>query len=80
MSKGNLVLRSNGIREMLRSQDLLTVCEQYANQMGASLGDGYSVSTYIGPNRCNASVHAVSEKAQQDTMDNNTMLKAGGSV
>lgn len=73
-----LVLRSDGIREMLKSQEILDVCVQYANQMGASLGDGYEVSEYTGANRVNASVRAVSDAAKRDTLENNTLLKAGG--
>lgn len=65
---------------MLTSQELLDVCKQYAEEMGSTLGDGYEVSTYVGPNRCNASVHAVTQQAQQDTLDTNNMLKAGGSA
>lgn len=73
-----LVLRSDGIREMLKSQEILDVCVQYANQMGANLGDGYEVSEYTGPTRVNASVRAVSDAAKRDTLENNTLLKAGG--
>ena len=73
-----LVLRSDGIREMLKSQEILDVCVQYANQMGASLGDGYEVSEYTGTNRVNASVSAVSDAAKRDTLENNSLLKAGG--
>lgn len=73
-----LVLRSDGIREMLKSQEILGVCVQYANQMGTQLGEGYEVSEYIGANRANASVRAVSDAAKQDVLDNNSLLKAGG--
>ena len=73
-----LVLRSDGIREMLKSQEILDVCVQYANQMGANLGEGYEVSEYTGANRVNASVSAVSDAAKRDTLENNSLLKAGG--
>ena len=73
-----LVLRRDGIKEMLRSQEMLSICVQYANQMGGTLGDGYEVSEYVGANRVNASVRAVSERAQRDVLENNSLLKAGG--
>ena len=73
-----LVLRSEGVREMLRSDEILGVCVQYANQMGTSLGNGYEVSEYVGVNRANASVRAVSDEAKRDVLDNNSLLKAGG--
>jgi hypothetical protein len=46
--------------------------------MGASLGEGYEVSEYVGTNRVNVSVHAVSDRAKKDNLDNNSMLKAVG--
>lgn len=73
---GKLVLRSEGVKEMLRSQEILDVCVQHATSMGAKLGEGYEVSPYVGKNRVNASVRAVSETARKDTLDNNSLLKA----
>lgn len=73
-----LVLNKEGVREMLTSKELLEVCVKYANQMGAKLGEGYEVSEYTGKNRVNASVRAVSDAAKRDTLENNTLLKAGG--
>lgn len=78
MSNVTIKLRSEGVRELLRSPEMLEVCRQYAEDMGSKLGSGYEVSTYTGTNRVNASVHAVSSAAKQDNLDNNTMLKAVG--
>ena len=71
-----LVLRKEGVREMLKSEEILEVCVKYAEQKGASLGEGYEVSKWTkGKNRVNASVRAVSEKAKKDVLDNNSLLK-----
>lgn len=70
-----LKLRSKGIREMLRSDEILEVCVKYAEQKGASLGDGYEISRYTGKNRVNASVRAKSEKAKRDVLEKNSLLK-----
>lgn len=76
MANGKLVLRKNEVKAMLQSQELLEVCMQHAERVGAGLGEGYEVSPYVGKTRVNASVRAVSDKAKQDTLDNNTLLKA----
>ena len=39
-------------------------------------GTGYTVSTYTGRSRVNASVGATSEEALRDNYENNTLLKA----
>lgn len=77
-NKVTIKLNSEGVRSLLRSEEMLTVCEQYANQVGARLGSGYEVSTYVGTNRVNASVTAVSDSAKKDNLDNNSLLKAVG--
>lgn len=78
MSNVTIKLNRDGVRELLRSSEMMEVCRQYAEQMGSKLGSGYEVSTYTGVNRVNASVHAVSDQAKQDNLNNNSMLKAMG--
>ena len=39
-------------------------------------GDGYEMTTHVGKNRVNASVHAKTIKARKDNSKNNTLLKA----
>lgn len=73
---GKLVLNSDGIRAMLTSPEMMSVCRSYAEDINATMGDGYEVSEYTGANRVNVSVHAVSEAAKQDNLDNNSLLKA----
>ena len=71
-----LVLRKEGVREMLKSQEILDVCVHYAEQKGAALGEGYVISKWTkGKNRVNASVRAASEKAKRDVLDTNSLLK-----
>lgn len=77
MSKGEFVLNKEGVREMLRSDEIKAVCRKYAENMAESLGTAdYGVSDYKGKNRVNVSLRAKSKKAAQDNLDNNTMLKA----
>lgn len=76
MSKVKFVLNRNGVRELLRSSEMMNVCSQYANQAVSSLGAGYEVNTFVGKNRVNAEVAAVSASARRENMENNTILKA----
>jgi hypothetical protein len=71
-------LRSDGVRALLKSSEVMAECRSHAESMGASLGEGYEVSEYVGTNRVNVSVHAVSDRAKKDNLDNNSMLKAVG--
>lgn len=76
MSKVRIELNPAGVREFLRSDDMMAVCRDHANDTVASLGDGYEVNTYTGRNRVNAEVAAVSYAAKKDNLENNTILRA----
>ena len=76
MSKTKFKLNYAGVGELLKSADMMAICEEYANAIQARCGDGYEVSTYVGKSRVNASVAATSFEARKDNLDNNTLLKA----
>lgn len=76
MSKVRIELNSAGIRELLLSDEVESLCESKANEVMARAGDGYEVTTYKGKNRANASVHVATDKAYRDNLKNNTLLKA----
>lgn len=76
--KGTLKLRSKGIRDMLRSDELKNFCKNQAEIAASRAGDGYGVSTYTGKTRVNASVRAVTKEAYKDNLNNNTLMKAVG--
>lgn len=78
MANVTIKLNSEGVRELLRSAEVMAECRSHADEMGATLGEGYEVSEYIGTNRVNVSVSAVSQSAKQDNLDNNSLLKAVG--
>lgn len=78
MANITIKLNSEGVRELLRSAEVMAECRSHADEMGATLGEGYEVSEYIGTNRVNVSVTAVSQSAKQDNLDNNSLLKAVG--
>ena len=69
-------LNRSGVRELLRSDELMAECSNHAKRIQNRCGDGYEMTTHVGKNRVNASVHAKTIKARKDNSKNNTLLKA----
>lgn len=69
-------LNKDGVRELLQSDEMMSVCLEYANNAMNSLGSGYEVTSVVGSNRVNAEVAAVSYSAKKDNSENNSILKA----
>lgn len=80
MTKLKVVLNTSGVRELLQSSEMMSICEEHAMAIQQQAGDGYEVSKYKGKNRVNVSVKAITNEAIQDNLDNNTLLKAVGKV
>lgn len=77
MSKVEFELVSEGIVELLKSPEILSVCEEYANNALQKLGAGYVSDSYArGKSRVNVSVRAESRKAIAENSEHNTILKA----
>lgn len=76
MSKVRIELNHDGIRALLRSEEMKAAIEGEALRVQSKLGEGYEVSSYTGPGRVNASVSAVTAEAKRDNLQNNTILKA----
>ena len=69
-------LNRSGVRELLRSDELMAECSKHAKRIQNRCGYGYEMTTHVGKNRVNASVHAKTIKARKDNSKNNTLLKA----
>lgn len=76
MANVKFKLNRAGVRELLRSGEMMAICSSYANAALGRLGDGYEVSTYTGKNRVNAEVKAVTYKARAENLRDNSILKA----
>ena len=74
MSDFAFELNAEGVRELLTSPEMAAVCEEFANAVKNSYGDGAEVSVYTGVNRVNASVY------QPAGRFDNKLLKAVGEV
>ena len=76
MAKLKFELNRDGVRNLLRSKEMMDICSEYANNALGRLGDGYEVSTYSGTNRVNAEVYAETYAAKRENLKSNTILKA----
>lgn len=76
MAKTKIVLNSAGIRELLKSQEMLQICEEHASAIQDRCGDGYECDSFVGKTRVNAMVFADTYQAMADNAKNNTILKA----
>lgn len=75
-NKVKFQLNRAGVRELMKSPEMMEVCRNYAESAVNRLGDGYETSTYVGKNRVNAEVKAVTYQAAADNLRNNSILKA----
>lgn len=78
MAKVKIELNRDGVRQLLRSQEMQDICKQEAQTIANSCGDGYGVDSYTGKTRCNAMVWADTWEAKRDNLENNTLIKAVG--
>lgn len=78
MADFRVELNSDGVRELLQSSEMASICQSLAQGIAGRAGTGYEVSVYTGKTRVNASVHAATEEAWKDNLKNNTLLKAVG--
>ena len=76
MAKVTIKLNRDGVGELLHSNEVRRLCEDYANKAVGRLGDGYCADTRNAQTRVYATVFAQTSKAKKDNLKNNTILKA----
>lgn len=76
MAKVRVELNREGVRELLRSQEMMNICSEYANNALNNLGNGYEVTTHTGSNRVNAEIAAVTYAAKSENLKTNSIVKA----
>lgn len=76
MAKAKFILNRSGVRNLLKSDEMATVCSRYAKDIAMRAGEGYTSDVYVGRSRVNAGVKADSIRAKRDNIKNNTLLKA----
>lgn len=78
MSKIEIELNSAGIRELLRSQEIMDELQSAADGIRAKLGDKFETEQFVGAGRANVSVYTTDAAAIEDNKQTNAMLKAMG--
>lgn len=81
MAKVKFKLDLAGLNQLMKSGEMQAVLNSAANQIAAAAGDGFEVErahpiSFVGI----AAVHAETPAARRDNSENNTLLKAAGSV
>lgn len=78
MSKVKIELDKAGMRELLRSQEIMETLREPAESVRAQLGDKFQTESYTGKGRVNISVYTTDPAAIRDNERNNTILKGMG--
>lgn len=68
-------LNSQGVRALLRSQEIYDHIESMTKNVRDKCGDGYESSVVVGKNRVIGSVITATSGAIKDNSNNNTLLK-----
>lgn len=76
MSKMKFTLNRQGVRELMKSQEMQTILSNEAKRVREICGEGFEQDLYIGRNRANAMVKAVSRSAKKRNLNENILLKA----
>ena len=74
MAKFKFELNREGVRALLQSKEMQDGLVQYAKSVQNRAGEGYNV--YVGRNRANVSVQTSNDKAVQDNLEKNTLLRS----
>ena len=69
-------LNSAGIRELMKSTEIKSVCREKALQVLSMSGQGYDMGERHYPSRTGFAVYPVTAKAYYDNLKNNTLVKA----
>ena len=80
MNNLKVVLNTQGVRELLESDEMLAVCQEHAEEIAKRCGDGYASGYFKGTDRWKSTVYADSQEARKDNSKNNTIVKAVGSL
>lgn len=67
-------LNRDGVRQLMQSSEMQAVLKTYATSIQNRAGEGYDV--YVGKTRANVSVRTRDDKAVQDNLEKNTLLRS----
>lgn len=75
MSKVVFTLNRNGVRELLQSEEMQAVIDQYASAKVSEAGEGYAYDVKVGQSRTYANIYPETDAAKADNLTNNTLEK-----
>lgn len=75
MANVKIVLNKSGVRELLKSSEMQSACQEQANAIMQRAGDGYVAEARNYPERSGYAVRTDSAEAYYDNLNNNTLLK-----
>ena len=78
MAKIKIELNRQGVRALMKSDEMAAMLNGHGARVLARLGSGYGMDAYNGLNRRNVSVFAESADAIAENLRYNTILKAVG--
>lgn len=75
MANLKVVLNSSGVKELLKSSEMIRVLEDQAETIARRCSGSYSISTYTGKNRANVSISTSDSKTYYKNLHDNELLK-----
>lgn len=69
-------LNSDGIRQLLKSQEMRTVLEGYGDRVVSNAGAGYSYSTHTTEQRAIVNVYPTTKETAIENAEDNTLLRS----
>lgn len=71
-----IVLNSQGVRELLKSEEILNQCIELGSEIQSRAGEHYQMETRHYPERNGVAVFPADIQGNRDNLKNNTLLKA----
>lgn len=75
-SKIEFHMRYKGVGELLKSQEMESICMDHARQIANRAGEGFEADAFTGNRKVMAGVKPVTAEAYQKNLNENTLLKA----
>lgn len=76
MSSLKFDLNESGVRELMQSNEMINVLDEYAQGVIRKCSGNYETSSYVGKTRANVSVVTSDEKTFFKNLNDNEVLKA----
>lgn len=76
MSSIKFDLNKAGVKELLTSGEMESICMEYANQIQSRAGEHYAVEVRHYPERSGAAVFPADWEGNRDNLENNTLLRS----